>query len=108
MPLFMTKISYSASAWKAQIDNPQDREAAIRTMAESKGAKLLGFYYVFGDYDVVVIQDAPDEITAASILIAVAGSGAVAKSETNVLMSASDGLEAIKRASGAGYSPPAS
>ena len=106
MPLFMTRVSYTAESWKAQIANPQNREAQLKAVAEKKGGKILGFYYVFGDYDVVVIQDSADAITAASILIAVAGSGAIAKSETNLLMSSADGLEAIRRASESGYTPP--
>ena len=106
MPTFMTRVAYTADSWKAQIVNPQNRGQQLRAIAEKNGASILAFYYTFGEYDVVVILSAPDEATAASILIAAAGSGAIAKSETHLLLTAEEGLEAILRASGTGYTPP--
>ena len=33
------------------------------------GGRLLSFYYSFGEYDVLVIYEAPDESTAAAIVL---------------------------------------
>ena len=46
-------------------------------MIEAAGGKLHVFYYSFGEYDAVLISEAPDNQTRASIMIAAAGGGAV-------------------------------
>ena len=106
MPLYMIQASYTADSWAAQISNPEDRAAAIGGMIEAAGGKLHGFYYSFGEYDAVLISEAPDNQTIASILMAAAGGGAVSKLKTTVLMSAEEGLAAIRAAGGVGYRPP--
>lgn len=106
MPLFMTQASYNSDAWAAQISNPQDRAATLRAAIEAAGGKLHAFYYSFGEYDAVLISEAPDNETIASILIAAAGGGAVSKLKTTTLMSSEEGLSAIKGAGKVGYQPP--
>ena len=106
MPLFMTQASYTADSWAAQISNPEDRAAAIGGLMEAAGGKLLGFYYSFGEYDALLISEAPDNQTIASVLIAAAGGGAVSQLKTTVLMSAEEGLASIRAAGGVGYRPP--
>ncbi len=106
MPLYMTQASYTSDSWAAQISNPLDRSEHLRGMLETAGGRLHSLYYAFGEYDVVLIFEAPDNTTAASVLIAAAGGGAIAKLQTTVLMSAEDGLEAIRGARAVGYRPP--
>ena len=106
MPYYLTQASYTADSWAAQIKNPQDRAAQLGGMLESAGGKLHSFFYAFGDYDVVLISEAPDNATIAKILIAAAGAGAISNLSTTVLLTAEEGLEAIRGAGGAGYQPP--
>ncbi len=108
MPLYMQQASHTSEAWQKQIQNPQNRAEQIRSLIEANGGKLLGFYYAFGEYDLVVIAEFPDNVSAsAPILSAVAG-GALKASKTTVLMTPEEGLEAMRRASGTGYRPPGS
>ena len=44
---------------------------------QSMGAKLTGFYYTMGQYDAVVIMEAPDDETATKVALAVSGQGNV-------------------------------
>ncbi|MBI4305374.1 MAG: GYD domain-containing protein [Chloroflexi bacterium] len=106
MPLYLTQASYTSDSWKAQIANPQNRAAQIKKIAESAGCKLHEFYYTFGEFDAVVIIEAPDNVTVSAVLIAAAGGGAVSKLQTTVLLTAEEGLQAIKKAKGVGYTPP--
>lgn len=62
-------------------------------------------YYAFGEYDIVMISEAPDNVTVASIIIAAAG-GAVGSVKTTPLMTAAEGMEAIKKAGAVAYPPP--
>ena len=67
---------------------------------------MIDYYFSFGDSDVVVITEAPDNVTAASAVIAIARAGAVTDVKTTVLMSYDDGIEALRRSGSMGYSPP--
>src|SRR3712207_5336329 len=69
MPLYMSQVSYTSEAWAALTRNPEDRGEAFGTLAESMGGRLVSWYYTFGEYDVVVIYEAPDESTAAAIVL---------------------------------------
>ena len=57
-------------AWR---DRVEEGEQAI----EERGGKLIGVYVTLGRYDVVEIFEAPDDETAAQILVAVARTGNV-------------------------------
>ena len=59
MPLYMTQVSYTSEASAALTHNPEDRGEAVGRLAESMGGRLFSFYYSFGEYDVLVIYEAP-------------------------------------------------
>ena len=67
---------------------------------------MIDYYFSFGDSDVIVITEAPDNMTAASAVIAIARAGAVTDVRTTVLMSYSEGIEALRRSGSMHYSPP--
>ena len=67
MPLYLGRFSYTSDAMKALMDQPQDRSAAAREVAESLGGKLLGFWYAFGEFDGVFLLEAPDNASAAAL-----------------------------------------
>jgi uncharacterized protein with GYD domain len=52
----------------------------------------------FGDYDFVIIFDAPNNESMAAIALAVGAGGAIKASKTTVLMTAKDGVAALKKA----------
>jgi uncharacterized protein with GYD domain len=102
----MYQGAYTSEAWAEQLKNPQNRLEQMRPVVEAAGGKLLAFYYAFGDYDVVAIMEAPDNVSASALALAIAAGGAVKTGKTTVLMSPEDGLEAMRRAGGTGYRPP--
>ena len=106
MPFYMSEVSYTSEAWAAQIANPQDRSAVVAQMMAGKGGRMVSFYYAFGEYDIVLISEAPDNTTIASALIAATGAGAISKLRTTVLMTAEEGLAAIRGAGDVTYTPP--
>ena len=55
MPLYMTQASFTSEAWASQIQTQQNRPEYMRTLVESNGGTLLGYYYAFGEYDAVII-----------------------------------------------------
>jgi uncharacterized protein with GYD domain len=97
MPKFLALFSYSGEAIGAMIDNPADREAAVRRVVESVGARLESFYWMRGAYDGMAVIEAPDSLTMAGIETAVKSSGAV-RSETHDLFSPDDIGHILERA----------
>ena len=106
MPLYMSQVSYTSDAWAALTQNPEDRSEVFGGLTESMGGRLLSWYYTFGEYDVLVIYEAPDESTAAAIVLAAISPGHLSRAETTVLLSAEEGLEAFRKAGGATYRVP--
>ena len=106
MPLYMTQASYTPEAWAALTQNPQDRSEALRGLAESMGGRLISFHYSFGDYDIVTMQEAPDDKTAAAILVAAVSAGHLKSIKTTTLLSVEDAMEVLRRAGEASYRGP--
>tara|TARA_B110000438_G_scaffold300059_1_gene351574 strand:+ start:1100 stop:1426 length:327 start_codon:yes stop_codon:yes gene_type:complete len=106
MAKFLIKASYSAEAWASQIENPQNRIEIVGNQMAAMGCNLIQGYLTFGDSDLIVIFEAPDNQTAAGMLIKVASSGALNNISTTVLIDPEDGVNAIKKAGDFNYSPP--
>ena len=106
MPMYLTRFSYTPEAWARMAKNPEDRRNAARSYIESVGGKLHGFWYAFGEFDGYNLWEAPDNVSMAAVAIALGGGGALSKSETTVLMTVEETLEALGRAGSVGYRPP--
>ena len=108
MPLYLGRFSYTTDAVKALINQPEDRSAAARDVAESLGGKLLGFWYAFGEFDGVFLMEAPDNASAAALGMAVGAGGALSQVETTVLLDMDEAQDAMRKAAAATYRPPSS
>jgi uncharacterized protein with GYD domain len=106
MAQYMFQVSFTAEAWSKMVKEPQNREAAIKPTIEKLGGKLLGYWMAFGESDAVVIVQMPDNVTAAAAAIAATAGGACKSLKTTVLMSVDEGMQAMKKAGGAGYRAP--
>jgi uncharacterized protein with GYD domain len=106
MARYLFQASYTNEAWAAQVSHPQNRMEVIRPVIERLGGRLECAYLSFGDYDVVVIADMPDHVSAAAFSLAASAGGGVKAVKTTPLITVEDGIEAMKKAAGAGYRPP--
>jgi uncharacterized protein with GYD domain len=105
MALYMYQAAYTAESMAAQIREPQDRIETVRPALEAMGAKILAGGYPFGEYDVLVLFEAPDETTAASVAMAVAAGGATRQAKTTRLLSGQEWIESLRKAQGSQYRP---
>jgi len=105
MALYMYQASYTAESVAAQIKEPQDRIKAVTPAIEALGAKILVGGYPFGEYDVLVVLEAPDDTTAASVALAVAAGGAVKSAKTTRLLSGQEWIESLRKAQDSQYQP---
>jgi uncharacterized protein with GYD domain len=100
MPLYMYQAAYTAESWAAQLKNPQDRVQAVGHAAcAAVGGKMVGGWYCFGDYDIVLVADVPDNESMSAIALAIGAGGAVKASKTTVLMNGAEAVAGMKKAS---------
>jgi uncharacterized protein with GYD domain len=107
MAYYLIQAAFTPEAWAKLVRNPQDRRATIRPMIEKLGGHLEGYWIGFGEYDSVVIVQAPDNVSAAALALAAAAGGALKAIKTTPLMTMEEGMDAMRKAAEAGYRPPA-
>jgi uncharacterized protein with GYD domain len=109
MAHYLVQVAYTPEAWAAQLKNPQSRVELVRPLLERLGARFESTYMAFGDYDIIFIMEAPDNLSAAGIGMVIMAGGAVRAYKTTPLLSIEDGIAAMRKgAEAAGvYQPPA-
>ena len=104
MPKYLIEASYTLEGIKGfQKDGGSKRREAVEATFKSLGGKLEALYFAFGDPDVVVIMDAPDNVSAAAASVAINATGAV-RLKTIVLLSPEEMDAAVKKT--VNYRPP--
>jgi uncharacterized protein with GYD domain len=99
MPQYLYQVAYAPESLAAQMKNPEDRlEVVGKQIADAVGAKILAGGFSYGEYDVAVIVEAPDEVTMAAVAIALAAGGAVKAAKTTPLLSGAQWVAALKKA----------
>jgi uncharacterized protein with GYD domain len=106
MPLYMTQFAYTSEAWATLTDNPEDRSVAMRELLEGQGGRLIGWYLSFGEYDGLVIYEAPDEATAGALVLAAARHGHLRATKTTPLFTSEESMLMMRRAGATAFRPP--
>jgi uncharacterized protein with GYD domain len=107
MAIYMTQFSYTAEAWAALAQHPQDRSQVLSTLLGQLGGRLINLYYSFGAFDGVALFEAPDDVTAATVLIAAMVPGHLKTTRTTKLLSVGEALQAMQHAGQLSYPGPA-
>ena len=97
MTLYMYQASYTSKSMAAQLKAPQDPVEVISPVLEDLGAKIVVAGFPFGEYDLLVVYEAPDDMTAASVAMAVAAAGEVKSAKTTRLLSGQEWLESLRK-----------
>ena len=86
MPKYLVEARYTTEGAKGLArEGGSGRRAAIAKTLESAGGKLEAVYFAFGDVDVYIIVDLPDNVSAAAVSLAANQTGFLA-SKTIVLL----------------------
>ena len=104
MTKYLVQASYTLDGIKGVMkEGASSRKATIEKLIKSLGGTMEAFYFAFGDADVYVIVDLPNNETVAALSMAVNASGA-ASVKTTVLMT----VEEVDRATKitVNYRPP--
>jgi uncharacterized protein with GYD domain len=106
MPFYLVQFSYTEQAVAHLVHHPQNRIEAVRPAFEEAGVTIRDSWLAFGDYDVILVIEAPGNAQAAAVAMAVTAGGAVRNYKTTPLMTWEEGIEAMRVAGGSEYRPP--
>jgi len=108
MTIYLSKFSYTPETWARLIANPEDRRKAAQKYIEAVGGKLHGFWYAFGTHDGYTLWEAPDNVSMATVALALSAGGALSALETTVLLTVDETIEALGKVKQVGYRAPGS
>ncbi|MEN4101080.1 MAG: GYD domain-containing protein [Anaerolineaceae bacterium] len=104
MPKYLVQANYIGEGIKGLLkEGGTSRRAATEKAIQSLGGSMEAFYFAFGETDVFVIAEVPDNISMAAIALTVSASGVVAV-KTTVLMTPEEVDKAVKKTPS--YRPP--
>ena len=106
MPYYMLQAAYTPEAWAAMVNKPQNRLDAVRPVIEKLGGKIEGGWLAFGEHDIVLICQMPNNASAAAFAMAGSAGGALKAIKTTPLMTVDEAMDAMRKAGGVGYRPP--
>jgi uncharacterized protein with GYD domain len=97
MPKYLFVSSYTLDGIKGlRAEGGSARKKESEDALESVGGSLESFYFAFGDSDVYIIADLPDNTAAAATAVAVAAGGGL-HTKTVVLLTPEEMDAACKR-----------
>jgi uncharacterized protein with GYD domain/phage shock protein PspC (stress-responsive transcriptional regulator) len=103
VPKYLIQASYTREGVEGvRANGGSRRRDAVAQTVESLGGRLESFYFAFGDHDVELVAELPDNAAAAAIAMTVnASGGAVVR--TRVLLTPEEVGEALGRIPPAGW-----
>ena len=108
MAYYMHQAAYTPEAWAAQLKNPQSPLERLRPTVERLSGSIVGCWYAFGEYDLVLIVEYPDNVSVAAASMAISAGGAAKAFKTTPLMTIDEGMQAMRKAGESKYQPPGS
>jgi len=104
MPKFLAHCNYVGEGVKGLLkEGGSSRRAVVEKLVESMGGTVEAFYYAFGETDLYVIAELPDNESMTAVALMVAASGAI-DIKTTVLITPEEIDEAVKKTPT--YQPP--
>ena len=106
MAKYLFQASYTKEGLKGLLnEGGTQRRKMVESLTGGMGGSVEAFYYAFGDSDLYVIADLPDDVSAAAASVAIGATGS-ASIKTTVLVTPETIDEAVSRS--VNYSPPGS
>ena len=97
MPDYLLEISYTSKGFASLINNPQNRMNALHPVFKSLGGQLQNMWFSFGEHDLIIICQLPDNISIAAISMAISAGDAVKNVKTTPLLTMEEGIDAMKK-----------
>ena len=98
MPHYLIQVAYNTSGIAGLVKEPQDRIEKVRPAVEALGGRIECAYYAFGEHDIVLTVEMPDNAAAAAMALAVGAGGSVSSYTTTVLLTPEEAMQAMSQA----------
>ena len=106
MAFYMIQGAYTAEAMATMAKNPQDRSVPVRELVQKLGGRLISLYFCFGEYDVVVLVELPDDTAATAVAMAAVSPGHLKAYKTTKLFTIEETMEAMRKAGSLAFPGP--
>ena len=106
MAFYMIQGAYTAEALATMAKNPQDRSVPVRELVQKLGGRMISLYFCFGEYDVVVLVELPDDTAATAVALAAVSPGHLKAYKTTKLFTVEETMEAMRKAEGLAFQGP--
>jgi uncharacterized protein with GYD domain len=83
---------------QGMVKSPEDRTQVVAKLMKGVGGKLLSYYVTFGEYDWLLIAEAPDEQAISAAVLTAAAGGGVTDLRTTVAMTPAQAKQAFAKA----------
>jgi uncharacterized protein with GYD domain len=98
MAIFITQARFARDGLKGMIAAPEDASETVGRLIAQVGGKLIACYLTSGDYDILLIFEAPSYEDAVSALIVAAAENGVADLKTVTALTSSEIKNALVKA----------
>ncbi|MFQ5995813.1 MAG: GYD domain-containing protein [Acidiferrobacterales bacterium] len=108
MAHYLMRAKVSQATMDALVQRPEDRFITMTKLLKGIGGRLHNYYFCFGEYDIVLLFELPDNVSASSLSMVLLASGSVTEIDTTVLLTMQEAIEAMQAAADATgvYQPP--
>ena len=108
MAYYLLRAKYAQDSMSALVERPEDRMLTTTKLLKEVGGRLLYYFFCFGEYDIVLLFELPDNTSAASLAMTMSAAGTVTQTETIPLLTMEQAIEAMNQARQASgiYVPP--
>ena len=85
MAYYLVRAKVAQDFMKALVERPEDRLVTTTRLLQGIGGRLHYYFFCFGEYDIVLIYELPDNVSSASLSMVLTSSGTVTEVETTPL-----------------------
>ena len=108
MAYYLLRAKYAQDSMNALVQRPEDRMLTTTRLLKEVGGRLHYYFFCFGEYDIVLLFELPDNVSAASLAMTMSAAGTVTETETIPLLTMEEAIDAMNQAREASgiYVPP--
>ena len=98
MAFYLLRAKYAQDSMNALVQRPEDRMLTTTRLLKAVGGRLHYYFFSFGEYDIVLLFELPDNVSAASLAMTLSAAGTVTATETIPLLTTEEAIDAMNQA----------
>ena len=98
MTFYLIRAKMSHESMRALVERPEDRLITTTRFLRGVGGRLHNYFFSLGGFDIVLVFELPDNVSAASLAMVLTASGSVSEVDTTVLITMEEAIAAMQKA----------